>query len=166
MARPSIEGCCSSRMSSFSSSATRFNSDRPFCWCTASRPRNLTVSLTLSPLPMNWRTLRSFGVEVVGADVGAEPDFLQLVAFLGFAGLALFLGREIPEFAVVQQPARPAGRRWAPLPPGQGSFIRALERASDTVITPSCSPSSPITRTRGTRICSLTLYCLAMATPP
>ena len=104
MALPSIDGCCSNRMSSFNSSATASTAKARFAGELPRRPRNRTVSLTLSPFPMNWRTLRNLASKSCVPMFGPEPYFLQFVALLGFAGLAFLLRREVSELSVVQQP--------------------------------------------------------------
>ena len=49
-----------------------------------------------------------FSVKVVNADVGPEAHFLQVIAFLGFAGFAFFFGSEVAQLSIIQQPAN----RW------------------------------------------------------
>ena len=87
--------------------------------CAISRPRNSTVTLTLSPESRNLAAWRPFRFQVVIVDLRANPNFLQLDHVLMLARLALFAALLVPELAVIHHPANRRDRISARLLPGR-----------------------------------------------
>ena len=103
-ARPSIDGGFSSRTSSFISSATRFSSASPDCWCTASPTAEPHRKFHLGAVVDEFLHFTHLRFKVVDADVGAKPHFPQLGALLALSGFSVSFGVEIAQFSVVQHP--------------------------------------------------------------
>ena len=148
-------GGVSTKPSSATSSASRCSSRKPSSGRDCSRPRNMIVTLTLSPAFEEAHDVTLLGLVVVRVDLRPELHLLDDGLLLVPARLARLLGGLVLELAVVHDLAdRRAGRR-RDLDEVEVGLLR---RAGGRLRCARCLParrSGPTRRTSGTRMRSL-----------
>ena len=151
---PSMRGRASTSPTSNRSRSSLSRIRAPSSRCVISRPRNQIVALTLSPSRQPLARVLHPILVIVVVGAGTKLDLfdgdddlflLRLVRLL--LGLVLKLAESIMR--------QTGGSAVAATSTRSKPFSRASRTASRVSITPSCSPSSPMTRTCGTRILSL-----------
>ncbi len=129
---------------------------RPSSIWANSRPRNITLTITLSLCSRNSRALLTFTFKIVIARLRPHADFLDLHVMAVATVLPFFL--LILELAEIHDPANRGTFVWRHLHQIQIGH-RACSMALSVGIIPNWLPPQLMTRTGLTRICSL-IRCL------